>query len=150
MDEFNKGIRETIKYMKSHRKANVPGEFVTSDGFELGIWQHVQNVLFIKGILSIEKIAQLSNIGYIWGQRGNTRKDAFEQGMKETEIYNIIHEDPNAKNNYISPSGYRLGNWQSYQRTRYKENKLPHDRIARLDKIGFIWKKKKRLLDDIY
>jgi hypothetical protein len=51
--------------------------------------------------------------------------------------YKDQYGDSNAPQVFKTPEGYRLGAWQSNQRKNYKEDKLSHDRIQRLEAIGF-------------
>jgi hypothetical protein len=47
--------------------------------------------------------------------------------------------DPHAPVSYKTPEGFLLGQWQAAQKRDYNKGKLSPDRIARLEKIGFIW-----------
>jgi superfamily II DNA or RNA helicase len=53
--------------------------------------------------------------------------------------YKEQYGDPNAPTYYKTPEGYKLGSWQVYQRSYYKNGKLNAVRIKMLQDIGFIW-----------
>ena len=50
--------------------------------------------------------------------------------------YKDEFDNPNAPIRYKTAEGYRLGIWQSTQRTNYKKSKLSPDRIKRLEEYG--------------
>lgn len=45
--------------------------------------------------------------------------------------------NPNAPKKYITPDGYRLGQWQNSLRQAYIKSKLTPERRKRLEEIGF-------------
>ena len=47
--------------------------------------------------------------------------------------------DSNAPQSFKTYKGHRLGSWLSDQRKYYNKNRLPSDRIKRLEEIGFTW-----------
>ena len=65
--------------------------------------------------------------------------EKFEKGFQATLDYKEATGDPNAPQGYKTQEGYRLGSWQSNQREDYKKGKLSHERIQRLEGIGFKW-----------
>jgi helicase associated protein len=72
-------------------------------------------------------------------------EEQFEKGFQETVIYKKNMGNPNAPCNYKTVEGYSLGPWQNYQRWLHKNGKLSPDRIKRLRKIGFTWRKREEL-----
>ncbi|HOC94312.1 MAG TPA: helicase associated domain-containing protein [bacterium] len=68
------------------------------------------------------------------------RYEDFETGFQETIKFMETNEgDPNAPKKHVAKSGYSLWKWQEGQRGLYRKRKLEHDKIARLEEIGFDW-----------
>ena len=40
---------------------------------------------------------------------------------------------------YVTKDGFALGRWTNRQRMAYKANKMPADRVKRLNGLGWIW-----------
>ena len=98
------------------------------------------------GQLSRQKIAQSDSIGMIWGNRNDRQ---WNEGYQEARRYVDAHGDLNVPADYVSPSGYNLGNWVKRQRyTRQNPEKscavLTEERIAKLDEIGMRWENRKQ------
>ena len=98
------------------------------------------------GQLSRQKIAQSDSIGMIWGNRNDRQ---WNEGYQEAKRYFDAHGDLNVPADYVSPSGYNLGNWVKRQRhTRQNPEKscavLTEARIAKLDEIGMRWENRKQ------
>ena len=76
-----------------------------------------------------------------WGNRNDRQ---WNEGYQEAKRYFDAHGDLNVPADYVSPSGYNLGNWVKRQRyTRHNPEKscavLTEERIAKLDEIGMRW-----------
>jgi hypothetical protein len=68
------------------------------------------------------------------------RYEDFETGYQETKKFmGMNNGEANAPPNHISQSGYTLWKWQEGQRGLFKKRKLEHDKIAKLEEIGFDW-----------
>ena len=95
------------------------------------------------GQLSRQKVAQSDSIGMIWGNRDERQ---WNERYQEAKCYFDAHGDLNVPVDYVSPSGYNLGNWVKRQRyARQNPEKscavLTEERIAKLDAIGMRWEK---------
>jgi len=128
------GYQETLKYKKQFGNANAPYNYKTPDGFKLGSWQNHQ-LVYNKGKLDKNRSKRLEKIGFIWDKLGQ----AWETGYLETLKYEEQFESANAPAKYVTLDGFKLGIWQTNQKSAYKKDKLDKDRIERLEKIGFIW-----------
>ena len=53
----------------------------------------------------------------------------YEKKINSTEV----------NKDYETQDGYKLGSWVSTQRKNKKNNQITPERIAKLDKLGFIW-----------
>jgi hypothetical protein len=133
-DEFEIGIQETLKYKKLFGDLNAPRDYKV-EGYNLGYWQSSQRQFYKKGILPIERIKRLEDIGFKWDRFA----DAFEKGFRETFKHKEQFGHPNAVGEYISPEGYKLGAWQEKLRSKYRKGNLAPERIKKLEDIGFGW-----------
>lgn len=66
VDEFEKGLQESIQYKKKFGTPNAFNRYKTPEGFKLGQWQTVQRYHYRKGKLSPDKIRRLDKIGFKW------------------------------------------------------------------------------------
>jgi len=66
-------------------------------------------------------------------------EETFENGFQETLRYKKRTGSPNAPEDYKTVDGYRLGIWQTNQRSKHKKGNLSSDRVKRLEDIGFTW-----------
>jgi hypothetical protein len=141
-EAFDKGIRESIKYMEQFGTPNTPNNYIAPNGYRLGKWQSHQRNKYTKGHLSQYEIQKLEEIGFIW----DMLDEAFEKGFKETLGYKKQFGNPNTPNRYKTPDGYKLGHWQGHQRNRKLKGKLSQDTTKRFEEIGFVW----NILDETF
>ena len=137
---------EASIYYAEHGNLNVPKLYTTPGGLSLGVWLVTQRRVRegqIQGNLTQQQIARLDSIGMVWGNRNDRQ---WNEGYQEAKRYFDAHGDLNVPADYVSPSGYNLGNWVKRQRyTRQNPKKscavLTEERIAKLDAIGMRWEK---------
>ena len=135
IEAFKRGFTETEKYKIDTGNANAPGEYITPEGFKLGLWQVAKRASYKKGKLSKDVIKRFEEIGFVWDRID----ELFEKGYSETVKYKRLFGNANVPNAYITPEGFSLGKWQTRRRLEYGKNTLPQDRIKRLEEIGFTW-----------
>ena len=124
-DRFN----ELVQYKAKHGNCNVPQKQGT-----LGTWVCSQRVAYKAGSLAQGRIDRLNSIGFSWVMAKGGSKGDWETRFKELVQYKTKHGDCN-----IPFRQGQLGGWVGRQRNTHKEGKLSHDRIDRLNAIGFDW-----------
>jgi superfamily II DNA or RNA helicase len=134
-EQFEKGFQETLLYKESTGNPNAPNSYKTVRGFLLGSWQGDQREMYKKEKISPDRIDRLEKIGFTW----EPFEKQFEKGFQETLLYKEKTGNPNAPASYKTPSGFRLGSWQTNKRGNYRKENLSPDRIKRLEVIGFTW-----------
>ena len=134
-ETFERGFNETLKYKKFFGTPNVPYDYITPEGYNLGVWQFHRRQFYRNNRLTKDQIKRLESIGFCFDRKNN----AFEIGFNETCKYKQKYGNANAKAKYNTNDGYALGNWQHSQRRLFKQNKLSPERIKRLEEIGFKW-----------
>ena len=120
---------QKFKQREGHTR---PSKDHQEDGINLKFWITRQRKL--KEILSPERIVRLEQIGFSW----NPNTDDWEKNFDA--LTRFKHRE-----GHVSPrhrhqeDGLKLGFWVQNQRN--KKNKLSPERIARLNSLGFVWKK---------
>jgi Helicase associated domain len=99
--------------------------------FRLGLW--VTNQRRRKALLPLARERRLDAIGFIWDPRDHN----WERGF--IALLNFKRREGHCRVPQFHFEGeYRLGSWVSAQRA--KSNLMSAERMARLNKIGFVWR----------
>ena len=85
------------------------------------------------GILSSDKIQKLEAIGFSW----NRIEGYWYQMYQALQEYKQIHGDCNVPAKYTDNP--KLGRWVGTQRHLKKKDRLSHDKIQKLEAMGFSW-----------
>jgi len=128
-----------LRYKEQTGDANTPYSYTTSDGYKLGSWQSNQRYYYKNSKLDTERIKRLEEIGFIWSEKRKFMLKPWDFWYGLTLICKEHTSNANAPHDYKTPEGFYLGRWQSNQRKNYKKNVLSHDKIKRLEDIGFKW-----------
>jgi hypothetical protein len=120
------------EYEKLHGHCNVPSEYLVNN-IKLGIWVVAQRQYYRKGKLSHDRIKCLEEIGFIWSKL----ESQWEEMFGALEEYKKKHGDCNVPQHWAENK--QLARWVLTQRNCYRDEKISHDRIKRLEDIGFIW-----------
>jgi len=140
---FELGLAELSEYVFAHGDAIVPRSYVTATGFELGKWCSSRRGEHKRGKLNPERVAALESLGFVW-ERG---EDQFERGLAELIAYRDRHGRARVPAGHRTPSGFGLGGWCGARRQDRRAGRLPDERIAQLDAIGFVWNPHQDLFD---
>jgi predicted helicase len=127
------GLLET--YVSENKNCNVPRNYKSSDGYRLGGWVNNQRNRRKSNQLSVERIARLDALGFIW----DVLEAQWEEGFDRLKTYVSENKHCKVPQLYRSSDGFRLGGWNVQQRNYRKKGTLTVERIGRLDAIGFIW-----------
>jgi superfamily II DNA or RNA helicase len=76
---------------------------------------------------------RLDELGFLW----NAKDAAWEQGFADLVEYKSRHGDCDVP--VRSKGNFKLGRWVHVQRGAYKTGRLPHERVKRLEDLGFRW-----------
>ena len=122
-----------IKFKKEHNKE--PNNN-SKDKFEklAATWATRQRVSYKKNELSKSRVAKLDSVDFIW-DLAETSWDNNFKGYKSFKKKQGRFPSEESKDKSES----FLGSWAGGQRQKYKKNKLPKDRIDKLNLIGFVW-----------
>ena len=118
-----------LDFVKENQTAEVPVDYVSSDGFELGAWVGAQRLAKDKK-LSVDKQKLLDTLpGWTWDARERRWLDGFNA------LVEYLNENSNTMPlpKYVNPSGIKLGTWVANQRK--DKNRMPQDRVAKLESL---------------
>jgi len=137
-DEREGNWQEQYRHLRDYRKRH-PREWPFAreefpEGNRLGLWVWRQRQNFARKILSKARRAALEKMGFPL-----VLPDSWEGHYQTLKAYRAKRPDAWPKAREEFPAGNRLGLWCHLQRCAYKAGKLPPDRFAKLDRIGFQW-----------
>ncbi len=140
---FCMGAEALKVYRKQFGDTDVPADYVTESGYQLGKWVGNIRAAYKKGKLEKEKIARLEEINMIW----DAREYHWNKAFAEAEKYFIEHGDLQVPAGYVTESGLHLGRWitnqvKAYNGTKDKAAMLSPEQVGKLEKIGVVWKGK--------
>ncbi|EIC28452.1 DEAD/DEAH box helicase [Methylomicrobium album] len=136
-EQKDEPFEQLQSYVSLHGNANVPRNYVTSNGFNLGGWVNNQRVKKSQNSLPQDRIERLEALpGWSWRPLTEQKDEPFEQ----LQSYVSLHGNANVPRNYVTLDGFNLGNWVKTQRTNKSKNQLSLDQIARFDALpGWHW-----------
>ena len=134
--KWEKGFQYAMRYISEYGDINNVPEDFRYDNFKLLVWIRAQRTRYRQGKLSPERVSRLEEIGLAWEKN----KAFWDSGYKRACEYRDKHNNLNIVITYICEDGFKLGGWLSNQKTRYKSGKLTDEQIAKLEKIGIVWK----------
>ena len=134
-DDFDRGLAELATYVQEHGDARVPQSYRAPTGFKLGNWCAVRRKQRGANKLTVERVAALDALGFPW----DLFQEDFDRGLAELAGYVRAHGDALVPARHLTSSGFTLGHWCSNRRKERKTGRLDAERIAALDRLGFVW-----------
>ncbi|QUA54108.1 helicase associated domain-containing protein [Aristaeella lactis] len=129
------GYNHLLDYYNNCGDANVPHRYISPDGYHLGQWVKNQRTAIKRGKLCRERYELLSNLNFRFNVKNTNTM--WLNGYNHLIDYFNNCGNVNVPQSYISPDGYRLGQWVFQQRQVFKRNRLDHERYELLKKIKF-------------
>jgi superfamily II DNA or RNA helicase len=128
-------------YVREFGDAAVPNNFVTQDGVKLGAWTNKCRAR-IKGGRGALDASQIARLLAMPGWTNSLLESSYEEAIRELKAIAAKGGILSITNHFVTPSGFRLGQWCGVKRGRYKKGKLEAERIAELESIpGWVWDK---------
>ena len=141
--KWDRHYTDLIAYKQQHGNCNVPTR--CKENISLGNWVHNVRQRFKRGELSDERVAMLDEIGFAWKPKKQKADSDWTTRYNDLVAYKQQHGHCNVPTRCKE---YRnLGTWVNNLRQHFKRGELSDERVAMLDKIGFIWKLKKQKAD---
>lgn len=129
------GYGAAAHYHAAHGHLFVHVDHVTDSGHRLGQWVHHHRATRRRGHLPAARIHALDTLGMLWDARGAR----WEAGLLQAAQYRTREGHLRVPTDYVTDSGYRLGQWVRTQRKRRTVNKLEDARAAALERLGIEW-----------
>lgn len=139
-DTWMQKYYEAKKYYEKNGNLDIPAEYVTENGVNLGIWYRRARDNYRKGILSEERIKLFEDIGVNWT---SIKIRTWNNYFKEAKKYYEANGNLNIKADYVTESGLNLGIWISSQRDSYAKKRLNQEQADLLESIGMCWHRDK-------
>jgi superfamily II DNA or RNA helicase len=125
------GLLQKFKSREGH--CRVPPKHIEEE-MNLGNWVSVQRAFRNKGKLDHERIEHLDSIGFCWDPYAEDWENGFSALQKFKDREGHCRAPWGFKEDAIT-----LGKWVGTQRAFRDKGKLDHERVKRLDSIGFSW-----------
>ena len=129
-DAIRRNTALLAQFVAREGHARVPAKHL-EDGERLGGW--VTSLRSKKIRLNAEQLSRLEELGFVW----DVLTEQFEQNLAALRRYVSREGHARVPQGHIE-DGVRLGSWVNAMRS--KRQRLHPDRIARLNKLKFIWK----------
>ena len=140
---WRRGYEYAVEYQKEHGNLDVKTDYVTKDGFPLGMWISNNRTWYRnnsrRALLNQERIAMLEAIGMIWSKNSAV----WNRNIAEAEAYFSTHGNLNIAADYVTDQGIKLGLWLDTLRKARREKSgfvLSEEQITHLDRLGMCWK----------
>lgn len=135
-EAFLIGCKELVEYLSKHGHCNVPPNFITANGYNLGRWV---SKLRKRGKVDLtdSQAFRLDAMGFDW----DPANAAWVEGYQRLVEYQSEHGDCNVLYTFITADGYKLGRWVESQRNehRKKHSGLTDSQIMDLEALGMTW-----------
>lgn len=131
---WNRALAAATIYHHQHGHLDIPSAYRTDNGFRLGKWLAGQRRAYRQHQLPSERVAALEDLDITWSPLDT----AWNRGLAAATTYQQQHGHLDVPQHYVTPDGYKLGQWISQNR----RTDLPADRVADLNTLGMIWNKR--------
>jgi superfamily II DNA or RNA helicase len=130
---WERAFAQLEDYVSTNGAADVSGSYCAADGFRLGAWVTKQRAN--RESMPLARVMRLETLlGWTW----NSLDSRWERGFTELEAYVASKGDTRVASTFITPKGYRLGQWVGVQRATARAQ-YP-DRARRLEALpGWEW-----------
>lgn len=123
-----------VKYYDEYGNINMP-KYTEYGGVHIWEWLQGKKKKYIKNELSKEEIKFFEKHGIVWDVFDERWQRGFDAAKKYYEKYGNL----SISVKYVTDNNYKLGEWISAQRGKYKNNKLTEQQIHKLNFIGMCW-----------
>lgn len=131
------GCEHYVEYVNAFKTTKCQNNYRSYDGYPLGRWIYRQKQLYKKNKLSKNRIDKLNEIGFVWDDKVCKKK--INEIVVYLEKYVSTYGNCNVPERYVCSDGYKLGQWVTQCRVRYKKGLLSKQYINLLNDIGMIW-----------
>jgi len=130
-DTWGEMVRRLTTFRNRHGHCNVQTN--STQDAQLGRWVAAQRHRRKNDELTEVQIAALEKVGFVWSPADM----AWDAMYDQLAAYYKAHGDCNVPTKWSKNVG--LADWVQRQRMWKKKNRLPADRVGKLEKFGFSW-----------
>lgn len=134
VDNWHERLGELVAYKTKHGDCNIPSKWPENQA--LASWIGTQRQAYVKGKLSPDKIARLTEIGFDWDPLAS----GWEKSFDDLRVYKAKNGDCNVPQKF--PENPDLSQWVAVQRMAKRAGKMTKDRENRLIALGFDWNRR--------
>ena len=131
--QWNEMYEELIRFIKLENHALVPNSYTTKSGLKLGSWIERQRSLVRKKQLSQERLELLkqSHETFSW----DPKEESWFNGLSEYKLNIVNLRENGIPDLFVTPTGYKLGQWIRMQRQAKRRGELDKDRLSTLEDL---------------
>lgn len=129
------GYGYALRYFQEYHDINIPNDYKTANGYNLGSWLQSNRKAYHLGKLSEERIGKLEKLGLSWDKREDEWKRAYFIAKCYQDEFHNLNE---LSTTYVFGE-FNLGQWIRSQRRSYKNGKLSAEREALLKELGIVF-----------
>ena len=146
-DPWEVGFAHAEEYAGTFGNLDVPVNYVSPDGYNLGRWIANQksnhNTPSQYHFLTPEQTERLEEIGIVWKQKQQKWMEGFDHAR---EYAKLLNGEP-WRTTYVSPDGYQTGQWLRSQKRRSQKKTLDSRKAEMLAGIGFVFSESTQIAD---
>jgi superfamily II DNA or RNA helicase len=120
-----------VKFRQEHGHCRIPSTH--KNDLQLARWITTQRKVYARGLLSSFRFSQLKSLGFEWDPFANDWEINFSR------LQDFKSRNGHCRISSRSKVDDQLARWVSTQRHTYFKKQLSHNRIDRLNSIGFDW-----------
>ncbi len=127
---FEEAVELLLRYERENGTMNIPKR-KEYGGYKLGIWANQMRSKRRQGILPVEQIERLNDIGFDWNPlqtKWNGDIERYKRYVRETSVTEIPKE--------ATYDGFAIGYWYSNLKISRKNGSLTDNQIADITKIN--------------
>ncbi len=145
---WDDGYARLVAYIDEHGTSAVPRNYVTHDGYRLGLWVRGQRRGGRRRRSSTQQERLDALPDWTWDP---PLESAWEDGYAHLVAYIDKHGSSRLPRSHVTADGYRLGQWVGVQRRAYRQGKLSAERQGRLDPLpDWTWDPNESAWEDGY
>ena len=130
-DLWNENYQALLEFKRLYGHCNVTRNYKGNP--TLATWVNTQRTRKRRGVLKPDEIEKLEELGFWWNPKEDHWNFMFQQLVK----FKNKHGHCRATSSLVDDKKFL--NWLIIQRTTKRQGKISHDRLEKLDQIGFLW-----------
>ena len=138
--DWDDWYRDAKSYYLKYGDLLVPNNYVTDEGFRLGVWISEQRGKCShregKRNITAYEVSMLNEIGMVWDISKQYESEWESKFLEVEEFYKENGKLPTTSENVFGIDGKRMDYWIKTQRQYLAEGRYSKDRVKKLSQIG--------------